>query len=259
MIFDTHIHLNDEKLFNNLDAYLSDAKKKGVNKFLCVGWDVESSRKAVEIANKYNGVYAAIAVMPTSHETYNENSIFELEEIAKNNKVVAIGEIGLDYYWEKTTEVKAKQKEMFIEQIRLANKLNLPISIHCRDAIQDCFDIIKMFPVKRKSVMHCYQGSLEMAREFIKNNFVIAFGGTVTFKNSKNAQNVFDNLDLENIVFETDAPYLSPTPHRGEINIPEYIYDTVKYCADRKGLDQSKLEEITYKTSCDIFLNGKEN
>src|SRR5574344_1620739 len=167
MIFDTHIHLNDERLINNLDD------------FLCVGWDIESSKNAIELAHKFNGVYAAIALMPTEWKQYNKETINELRELAKDSKVVAIGEIGLDYYWEKNDEIKAIQKEMFIEQIKLANELNLPVSIHCRDAYQDCLDIVRSFHVKRKSVMHCYSGSLEMGREFIRNNFALAFGGTL--------------------------------------------------------------------------------
>ncbi len=257
MIFDTHIHLNDEKLINNLDEYINNANKLGITNFLCVGWDVESSKKAIEIAHKYNGVYAAVAVMPTEWKQYNKDTIPELRELAKDSKVVAIGEIGLDYYWEKTDEIKAIQKEMFIAEIKLANELNLPVSIHCRDAYQDCLEILKSFHVKRKSVMHCYSGSLEMGREFIKNNFVLAFGGTLTYKNSLNTQKVFDNTEVNNIVFETDAPYLTPQKYRGQTNIPQYIYETVLYAANRKNMNIDDIENITYETSRKIF--SREN
>jgi TatD DNase family protein len=257
MIFDTHIHLNDEKLINNLDEYINNANKLGITNFLCVGWDVESSKKAIEIAHKYNGVYAAVAVMPTEWKQYNKDTIPELRELAKDSKVVAIGEIGLDYYWEKTDEIKAIQKEMFIAEIKLANELNLPVSIHCRDAYQDCLEILKSFHVKRKSVMHCYSGSLEMGREFIKNNFVLAFGGTLTYKNSLNTQKVFDNIEVNNIVFETDAPYLTPQKYRGQTNIPQYIYETVLYAANRKNMNIDDIENITYETSRKIF--SREN
>src|SRR5574344_723573 len=257
MIFDTHIHLNDEKLINKLDEYINNANKLGITNFLCVGWDVESSKKAIEIAHKYNSVYAAVAVMPTEWKQYNKDTIPELRELAKDSKVVAIGEIGLDYYWEKTDEMKAIQKEMLIAEITLANELNLPASIHCRDAYQDCLEILKSFHVKRKSVMHCYSGSLEMGRELIKNNFVLAFGGTLTYKNSLNTQKVFDNIDVNNIVFETDAPYLTPQKYRGQTNIPQYIYETVLYAANRKNMNIDDIENITYETSRKIF--SREN
>jgi TatD DNase family protein len=257
MIFDTHIHLNDAKLINNLDEYIEAAHKLSINKFLCVGWDIESSKKAIEIAHKYPGVYAAVAVMPTEWKQYNQNTINELRDLAKDHSVVAIGEIGLDYYWEKTDEIKAIQKEMFVKEIELANELNLPISIHCRDAYQDCLNILKTFHVKRKSIMHCYSGSYEMSKEFIKENFVLAFGGTLTYKNSKNNQDVFDKTDIKNIVFETDAPYLSPQKYRGQVNKPEYIYQTVLFAANRKNIDIEALEKVTFETSEKIF--SREN
>jgi len=257
MIFDTHIHLNDERLINNLDEYLSDARILGITDFLCVGWDIESSKKAIELAHKFNGVYAAIALMPTEWKQYNKETISELRELAKDNLVVAIGEIGLDYYWEKTDEIKAIQKEMFIGQIKLANELNLPVSIHCRDAYQDCLDVVKSFHVKRKSVMHCYSGSLEMGLEFIRNNFVLAFGGTLTFKNSKNAQNVFLNIDIDSIVFETDAPYLAPQKFRGQMNIPKYIYETILFASSLRNMNFEDFQKQIYKNSKEIF--SREN
>lgn len=253
MIFDTHIHLNDCKLYGNIEKYISDAKKEGIIRFLCVGWDIDSSKLAIEISTKYKEVYAAIAIMPTEFRKFTDTSIDDLRELAKNKKVVAIGEIGLDYYWEKTEEVKVKQKEIFIKQIELANELNLPITIHCRDAFQDCLDIVKKFHVKRKSVMHCYAGSLEMAKEFIKANFVIAFGGTLTYKNSINVQKVYDNIDLKDIVFETDAPYLAPASHRGQINVPQYIKDTIIYASNRRKIGLEAFEKQVFENSLNIF------
>jgi len=257
MIFDTHIHLNDEKLIKNIDQYLEAAHRLSINKFLCVGWDIESSEKAIELAHTHKGVYAAIAVMPTEWKQYDKNTINRLRELAKDPLVVAIGEIGLDYYWEKSDEIKSIQKEMFINEIKLANELNLPISVHCRDAYQDCLDILKNFHVKRKSVMHCYSGSYEMSKEFIKQNFVLAFGGTLTYKNNRNSQEVFDKTNIENIVFETDAPYLAPQKFRGQVNRPEFIYETVLFASNRKNIDIEYLEDVTYKTSESIF--SREN
>ncbi len=255
MIFDTHIHLNDEVLFKNLDNYLKDALNDGVSSFMCIGYDLESSKKACEIASKYDFVYASIGIIPTEHKSYNENSINELKELYEkySSKIKCIGEIGLDYYWENTEEIKNKQKEMFIKQIELANELNLPISIHARNALQDTFDILKEYKVKNTGIMHCYSGSKEMAKEFIKLGYKIAFGGVLTFKNSKEVKEVITSIDLKDIVFETDAPYLAPTPFRGKVNEPKYIVETVKYAANLLNIEQVKLEEITYKNSLEAF------
>lgn len=268
MIFDTHIHLNDKAFLDDLDKYISEAKEKGITKFLCVGFDLESSKLAIEIAKKYKGVYAAIGVIPTEHSGYitmssrqNKPTIDEIRFLAKNNAqyVKAIGEIGLDYYWEKEPEIKAKQKEMFLEQISLANELDLPISIHARDSLQDTFDILKTYPVKETGIMHCYSGSKEMAREFVKLGYKIAFGGVLTFKNSKETKEVIKDISLENIVFETDAPYLAPTPFRGKLNEPKYIYETVKFASEYLGVDQAELEKISFDNSCKILHVKNEN
>lgn len=254
MIFDTHIHLNDEALLNDIDNLIKNAQEKGVNKFLCVGFDINSSKKAIELANKYDCIYASVGIIPTEHKQYNESSIKELEELLlTSDKIVAIGEIGLDYYWENEPAIKDKQKEMFIRHIELANKHNLPISIHCRDAIQDTFDVLKEYKVNNKGIMHCYSGSLESAKEFIKLGYKIAFGGTLTFKNSIKSKETIKGIPLTSIVFETDAPYLAPTPYRGKLNIPEYIYETVKYASNLLNIDINELENITYNNSLEIL------
>lgn len=254
MIFDTHIHLNDKKIYENLDFYIQDALNKGVKKFLCVGYDLESSKIAIEIANKYHEVYASIGIIPTEYKQYNDDSINNLRKLMdKSNKIVAIGEIGLDYYWEKEESVRTLQKKIFIEQIELANELNLPISIHCRDAYKDTLDILKEHICIKKGIMHCFSGSLESAKEFIKLGYLIAFGGVLTFKNSIKTKEVLQNIDLKDVVFETDAPYLAPTPFRGKINIPSYIVETVKYASILLNCPKETLEDITYKNSLRIL------
>lgn len=254
MIFDTHIHLNDKKIYENLDFYIQDALNKGVKKFLCVGYDLESSKIAIEIANKYHEVYASIGIIPTEYKQYNDDSINSLRKLMdKSNKIVAIGEIGLDYYWEKEESVRTLQKKIFIEQIELANELNLPISIHCRDAYKDTLDILKKHTCIKKGIMHCFSGSLESAKEFIKLGYLIAFGGVLTFKNSIKTKEVLQNIDLKDVVFETDAPYLAPTPFRGKINIPSYIVETVKYASSLLNCPKETLEDITYKNSLRIL------
>lgn len=254
MIFDTHIHLNDKKIYENLDFYIQDALNKGVKKFLCVGYDLESSKIAIEIANKYHEVYASIGIIPTEYKQYNDDSINSLRKLMdKSNKIVAIGEIGLDYYREKEESVRTLQKKIFIEQIELANELNLPISIHCRDAYKDTLDILKEHTCIKKGIMHCFSGSLESAKEFIKLGYLIAFGGVLTFKNSIKTKEVLQNIDLKDVVFETDAPYLAPTPFRGKINIPSYIVETVKYASSLLNCPKETLEDITYKNSLRIL------
>lgn len=254
MIFDTHIHLNDKKIYENLDFYIQDALNKGVKKFLCVGYDLESSKIAIEIANKYHEVYASIGIIPTEYKQYNDDSINNLRKLMdKSNKIVAIGEIGLDYYREKEESVRTLQKKIFIEQIELANELNLPISIHCRDAYKDTLDILKEHTCIKKGIMHCFSGSLESAKEFIKLGYLIAFGGVLTFKNSIKTKEVLQNIDLKDVVFETDAPYLAPTPFRGKINIPSYIVETVKYASSLLNCPKETLEDITYKNSLRIL------
>lgn len=259
MIFDTHIHLNEERLLENLDVYLNEAIKDGVTKFLCVGWDLESSKKAIELANKYENIYCSIGVIPTEHKQYSltdspSPTIKELEALLPlSNKIVAIGEIGLDYYWEKEDEIKNKQKEMFVEQIELANKYNLPISIHARDSLQDTLDILKTHKVKQSGIMHCYSGSKEMAKEFIKLGYKIAFGGVLTFKNSRVTKEVLSSIPLSSIVFETDAPYLAPTPFRGKLNEPKYIVETVKYAAQSLNIDLEELENLVFHNSLEIL------
>ena len=254
MIFDTHIHLNDKKIYENLDFYIQDALNKGVKKFLCVGYDLESSKIAIEIANKYHEVYASIGIIPTEYKQYNDDSINSLRKLMdKSNKIIAIGEIGLDYYREKEESVRTLQKKIFIEQIELANELNLPISIHCRDAYKDTLDILKEHTCIKKGIMHCFSGSLESAKEFIKLGYLIAFGGVLTFKNSIKTKEVLQNIDLKDVVFETDAPYLAPTPFRGKINIPSYIVETVKYASSLLNCPKETLEDITYKNSLRIL------
>ncbi len=266
MIFDTHIHFNDERVYQNFDKHFNEALESGVKRFLCIGYDVESSKLAIKLAEKYPEIYAAVGIIPTEHKQYelkseeNLGTIEEIRSLAKSSKkVIAIGEIGLDYYWEKAPEIKEKQKIMFKEQIELANELNLPISIHCRDAIQDCFNILKEHKVKKTGIMHCYSGSKEMAKEYEKLGYKIAFGGVLTFKNSKDTKETLLNIKKESIVFETDAPYLAPTPFRGKMNEPKYICETVKFAAEMLNISYQEMQDIALKNSLEILNINYEN
>lgn len=254
MIFDTHTHFNDEHLIENIPSLISDAKNKGVSNFICVGWDIDSSFKAVEISNKYNEVYAAIGIIPNEYKTYDKNSINTLKHLYQNNKkILLIGEIGLDYHYESSEDVKKIQKKMFIDQINLANELNLPVSIHARDSYDDVLEILSKHKVKKAGIMHCFEGTLYQAKEFIKLGYKIAFGGVITYKSAENIREVFLNTDLKDIVLETDAPYLAPIPYRGKLNKQEYIYYIALFCSKLKGISLEEFENITYKNSCEIL------
>lgn len=253
MIFDTHVHLNDD-YYSDLKKVIKEANSNDVSAFLCVGYDLDSSKKAIEIASKYDNVFASIGIIPTEHKQYNKDAINELKKLlTQSSKIKAIGEIGLDYYWENSEEVKDIQKEMFIEQIKLANEYDLPISIHCRDAIEDTLNILKEYKVNKGGIMHCYSGSLESAKEFIKLGFYIAFGGVLTFKNSIKTKEVIKGISVDKIVFETDAPYLTPTPYRGKKNEPKFILETVKYASSLLNMPLEELENITFNNSLKIL------
>lgn len=223
-MIDSHCHINDPAFSGNPKKYIFEAKCSGIAEFLVVGYDEKSSRIAVKIANENPECFAAVGIHPSDVKRMKEDDLVMIENLALNQKVLAIGEIGLDYYWDKEESIKNQQKEFFIKQIELANKLNKPISIHCRDAYEDCYEILKKHPAKKGGVMHCYGGSPEMAKLFIKLGFVLGFGGTLTFKNAKKPKEVLSSITLDDFVLETDAPYLAPDPYRGKQNHSKYIY-----------------------------------
>lgn len=251
MLFDSHAHINDEKLINRIDEVLANAKENGVNKILCVGFDKASSLQAIEFANQYAEIYAAIGIHPSEAKLFNFDLAW-IEENSNNPKVVAIGEIGLDYYWDKT--YSEEQKQLFVNQINLANKLNLPIIVHMRDATKDTYDLIKQNKDQvTKGVMHCYSASAEAMQQFIDLNMYISLAGPVTFKNAKTPKEVAQKIDINSLLVETDCPYLSPTPFRGKTNEPKNVLYVAKEIAEIKGLSLEELSEITYRNTCRLF------
>jgi TatD DNase family protein len=244
MMIDTHAHLQDKKLRANLDELLGRAQEAGVEKIICVGYDLVSSQEAVLLARKYKQIYAAVGIHPHDAQTLTPEGLEKLRDLAKDPRVVAIGEIGLDYY--RDLSPRDKQKEAFIEQIKLAHEIGKPIIIHDRDANQDVMDIIKKEKAgKNGGVMHCYSGSLPLAIESIKEGFYISFAGPLTYKNAKKAQEVASKIPQNRLLVETDCPYLTPEPLRGKLNEPAHVRYVVQKMAE---LRQQHPDEIAYLT-----------
>ncbi len=242
-LFDSHCHLNDETI-ENVEEVILRAKKSGINAFLVVGWNLESSKKAIEIAETYNGVYAAVGIHPENYEEENEESLAKLEKLAKSsNKVIAIGEIGLDYHWKNDEETKKNQKRWFIKQIELANKLSLPISIHARDASQDIYEIIKDNRIENGFVLHCYSGSVEIMKEFEKLGAYFGFDGPITYKNSIVPKRCVASCRSDRLLIETDSPYLPPVPYRGKKNEPAYIKEIFDQVVSLRKTNNEELSD----------------
>lgn len=242
-MIDSHCHINDPAFQKDPETYIKTAKKSGIAEFLVVGYDLKSSISAVEIANKYPECFAAVGVHPSDVKRMGPNDLVKIEELLTNKKVIAIGEIGLDYYWDKDKEIQDQQKEFFVKQIEIANKHNLPISIHCRDAYEDCYEILKEHHVSRGGIMHCYGGSKEMTPLFVKLGFVIGLGGTVTFKNAVRPKEVAKIIGSTDYVLETDAPYLAPHPFRGQQNHSKYLYLVRDEIANLRNTSKEQVDQ----------------
>lgn len=250
-LFDTHSHYNDEKFNTDREEIIQKTYKQGITKFICAGYNLKSSREAIDLANKYDFIYSICGISPNDLEDYNQENILTIKELAKNKKNVAIGEIGLDYYWNK--ENKDLQKQAFIEQIHIANELNLPIVIHSRDAVQDTIDLLKKNPVNKKGIFHCAQLNKYLVEEGLKLGFYISFAGPITFKNSKNAEEVVNLVPNDKILIETDSPYLAPEPVRGTRNNSTNVKYVAQKIAELKGLPVEEIARITYQNAMRIF------
>ena len=235
MFIDTHVHLNDKELYKNIEEVIQESKDALLSKWIVVGYNLETSKLAIEIAEKYDNIYAAIGFHPTEIKGYNKEYLW-LEENVKNKKVVAVGEIGYDFHWDTTT--KEEQEEAFIKQINIAKTANKPIIIHSRDALELTYQTLKNEHAEVVGgVMHSYSGSAEYAHNFIKLNFLLGISGPVTFKNGIKMKEVAKNIDLKYLLSETDSPYLTPHPYRGKINGPKYIPLIVNEIASLKEIN----------------------
>ena len=256
-LFDTHSHYNDEKFDEDREQIIKDTYESGITKFVCAGYNIESSKKAIEISQKYEFIYSICGISPNDIPQSEQKLWKDLVEIAKiiqenkTNKLVAIGEIGLDYYWNK--ENKELQKEAFIKQIDLANEMNLPIVIHSRDASIDTIEIIREHPVRKAGIFHCCQFNQEMIRQALELGYYISFAGPVTFKNSKNASDIVKMVPLDKILIETDSPYLSPEPNRGKRNDSRNVKYIAQKIADFRNMSIDEIAKITYENAKKIF------
>ena len=248
--FDSHSHYNDEKFDGDRQYIIEETYRNNITKFMCIGYNVEQSKKAIEIAEKYPYIFATAGISPNDINENVFNDIYIIEEISKSDKVKAIGEIGLDYYWNKDN--KELQKEVFIKQIDIANRLELPIVIHNRDAYVDTINILKEHPVVKKGIFHCCQLNQELIKDALKLDFYISFSGNITFKNAK-SEDVVSLVPMDRLLIETDSPYLSPEPLRGTRNTSI----NVKYVAEKissiKGLSLEEVANATYKNAMNIY------
>ena len=244
MLIDTHCHLSYED-YDNLDEIIKNMD--GI--MIASGCNDKTNKEVLELVNKYDNVYGTLGIHPEAVENISEDSFKFIEENINNPKIVAIGEIGLDYYW--VSETQEKQKEVLKRQLDIATKYNKPIVVHSREAIQDTYDILKQYNLKGS--LHCFSSSLEMAKEFIKLGYKIGVGGTVTFKNSKKLQEIVKEIDLKDILLETDSPYLSPEPFRGKRNNPSNTYFVAQKISELKDIDIKEVLDITSRNAIQLF------
>ena len=249
-LLDSHAHYNDEKFDSDREKVLNEIYNSGVTTIINAGYSLESSKKAIEIANEHEFIYATVGVSPNDID-----NIEELKQMSKSEKVVAIGEIGLDYYWNK--ENKEKQQDVFIKQIELANELELPIVIHTREAVMDTLDILKnKVTCKNKGVFHCCPLNIELAKEALKLGFYISCAGPITFKSSKNATDFINTIPMDKILIETDSPYLSPEPVRGTRNNSSNVKYVAQKIAEIKQVSIEEVAKQTYQNAKTIFKIG---
>ncbi|MEW5553014.1 TatD family hydrolase [Peribacillus frigoritolerans] len=252
MLFDTHVHVNAEQFNEDLEDVIERAKEAGVDNMVVVGFDRPTIIRAMELIETYDFMYAAVGWHPVDAIDMTEDDLQWIEELSIHPKVVAIGEMGLDYHWDKSP--KDVQMEVFRKQIRLAKKVGLPIIIHNREATADIVNILKEEEASRVGgIMHCFSGSAETALECINMNFYISLGGPVTFKNAKKPKEVAAAVPLDRLLIETDCPYLAPHPYRGKRNEPSYVKLVAEQIAEIKQLTIEEVSQATTENAKKLF------
>ena len=254
-LFDSHCHLTDEKFDEDRKELINKIQSDGVEILVTAGYSLESSKDAIKLANKYPFIYTTIGISPNDIPESKEKINEEIEELKKlyntNKKIVAVGEIGLDYHW--NIENKELQKYAFVKQIELANELKLPIQIHTRDAVMDTIEILKKYKVNNRGIFHCCPFNRELVKEGLKLGFYISFAGPTTFKNSKNAEEIINIVPDDKCLVETDSPYLAPEPHRGTRNDPRNVKYIIEKIAKVKGKTFEEIEKIVNMNAKKIF------
>ena len=255
MIFETHAHYDDERFDEDRDILIEKLFQKNICNIINVGASIESTKTTIALAKKYENMYAAAGVHPSDIAGLNEETLAWLKEQTKDPKVIAVGEIGLDYYWDKEEEVQKAQRYWFAQQMGLARESQLPVIIHSRDAAEDTMRVMKEVHAEEiPGVIHCYSYSPEMAKEFIKMGYYIGVGGVVTFKNAKKLKETVMQIPLERILLETDSPYMAPEPHRGSRNDSGHLVCVAEKIAELKGITAKEVENATLANARKLFL-----
>ena len=252
MFFDTHAHLNADQFQDDGEEVIERAKAEGVSNIVVVGFDEKTIKGALLLAEKHESIFAAVGWHPVDAIDMTDDHLLWLEQLSSHEKVVALGEMGLDYYWDKSP--KEVQQEVFRKQIRLAKKVKLPIIIHNRDAHEDIVTILREEGASEVGgIMHCFSGSLETAQQCVEMNFHISLGGPVTFKNAKKPKEVAREIPLDRLLIETDCPYLAPHPYRGKRNEPSYVKLVAETIAELKGVSVEEIAQITNANAKKLF------
>jgi len=251
-LIDTHCHLTFDDLGRDIDAVIARSRQAGVNGWITVGTDPEHNRKAIELAERFENMYAAIAIHPHDAKTVTADILKELRELAQHNKVVAIGETGLDYH--HNFSLHEEQRRVFAEHLKIAAELNLPVIVHCREAFDETMEILEQFRDVKKVVFHCFSGSGEQAKIVLDYGFYISFTGVVTFKNAEKTRRAAEVVPLDRLMVETDCPYMSPEPMRKQkINEPALMIHTARCLAELKGMGLADFAEAVTATSRAFF------
>lgn len=250
-MIDSHAHLDEERFDEDRDELIKSLKENAISYVINPSSDMDTSRRVVELSNKYENIFAAVGIHPHDAEGFKEEDLDELRQLSKDERVVAIGEIGLDYYYDNSP--RDIQKEVFRKQLELSHELDLPVIIHTRDAMGDTYDILKEFEDRVRGVMHCYTGSIEMAEKFMKLGFYISIAGPVTFKNAVNVREMAKQIPLERLLIETDSPYLAPVPNRGKRNDPTNVRYVADMLANLKEIQIDKIIEHSRENTVELF------
>ena len=253
-VFDTHCHLDDERFDGDREEAYQRMLASGVTRCVCVGIDLASSRRSVEFAARHPGVYAAVGVHPHEAKDAEPAYLEELDGLLKADRVVALGEIGLDYYYDLSP--RDVQKRVLAEQLDLAVERDVPVIFHIRDAHGDMVELFRARGRLPAGIIHCFSGSPEIAREYVRMGFYISFAGPLTFKKAPHLWQAAAEVPLEKLLVETDSPYLSPEPMRGRRNEPAHVVYTLKKLAELRGLDDEKMARITWENACAVYRLG---